>query len=434
MQNNNNHLSDFFQQLERTVQDISGQSTSELKQNINKTVREVVNTAVSAVESISEAVSSAVNGGSPAAHNAEPPKSPSGPTGTPYRTGTGGSAVPPGAPYSTGSTAPSAPSGTPYRASAPTVTLRKTKPPMIDKSLAVRPRKIPGRISGTFLTIAGISGGIFCGLAALGSIGTSFLAAALLATGAFAALAGRGFFLTNRADRYARYYNEMRTVTFCPVAELAEKVGKSPRYVVRDLKNMIELRFFKEGHLDSEGKTFMLDHTTYEHYLMSRQRMEAERAEKEKYAANPKLEATIEEGMVCIQKIREANDAIPGEVISEKLDRLERIVTRIFDYMKKYPDRLHEIRRFTSYYLPTTLKLVAAYREFDAQEIQGETVLESKKEIENALDTINQSFEAMYDKLFEQTARDLSADISVLHTMLQQEGFQKDEITGARPE
>ncbi len=421
---NNHHLSDFFQQLERTVQDISGQSTGELKQNINNTVREVVNTAVSAVESISQAVTSAVSGGtSPAARNSapEPPQSESGPVGTPY-------ATPPNA--------PSGPVGTPYGAapSSTKITPRSTKPPMIAKTLAIRPRKIPGRLSGTFLTIAGVSGGIVCGLAALGAIGSSAIIGALIATGAFASLAGRGFFLTGRADRYARYYNEMRTVTFCPVSELAEKVGKPPKFVVRDLKNMIRLRFFKEGHLDSEEKTFILDHATYEHYLESRIRMEAERAEKEKYAANPELEATIEEGMICIQKIREANDAIPGVVISEKLDRLERIVTRIFEFMKKYPERLSEIRRFTSYYLPTTLKLVAAYREFDAQEIQGETVLESKKEIERALDTINQSFEAMYDKLFEQTARDLSADISVLNTMLQQEGFQKDEITGAKPE
>ena len=61
-------------------------------------------------------------------------------------------------------------------------------------------------------------------------------------------------------------------------------------------------------------------------------------------------------------------------------------------------------------------------------------MLESKREIESALDTINQSFEAMYDKLFEQSARDLSADISVLQTMLRQDGYEKDEITGAKPD
>ncbi|MBQ9083580.1 MAG: 5-bromo-4-chloroindolyl phosphate hydrolysis family protein [Clostridia bacterium] len=406
---NYNHLHDFFQQLERTVQDISGQSSSELKRNINNTVRDVVNTAVHAVESISDAVTTAVQNGTSSAQQQYPPQ-----------TGTNG---PVGAPYSSPSSSP-----------VPKTTLRKAKPQMIDKALAIRPKKVPGRISGTFLTIAGLSGGIVCGLGALGALGSSAILGALLATGVFVALAGRGFFLTGRADRYARYYNEMRTVTFCPVSELAEKVGKSPKYVARDLKNMIRLNFFKEGHLDAEEKTFMLDHATYEHYVQSRNRLEAERAEKEKYAANPELEATIEEGMLCIRKIREANDAIPGEVISAKLDRLERVITRIFEFMKKYPERLGEIRRFTSYYLPTTLKLVAAYREFDAQEVQGETVLESKREIESALDTINQSFEATYDKLFEQSARDLSADISVLQTMLRQDGYEKDEITGAKPD
>ncbi len=414
MSNYNHQLHDFFQQLERTVQDISGQSTSELKRSINNTVRDVVNTAVNAVESISDAVTTAVKNGASSAPQ--------------YPPQTGTSTNPTGTPYTSAPSANTPPTSSP----SPKTTLRKNKPQMIDKSLAVRPKKVPGRISGTFMTIAGLSGGIVCGLGALGALGSSAILGALLATGLFAALAGRGLFLTRRADRYASYYNEMRAVTFCPVSELAEKVGKSPKYVARDLKNMIRLNFFKEGHLDAEDKTFILDHATYEHYVNSRKRIEAERAEKEKYAANPEMEATIEEGILCIRKIREANDAIPGVVISEKLDRLERIVTRIFEFMKKYPERLGEIRRFTSYYLPTTLKLVAAYREFDAQEVQGETVMESKREIEGALDTINQSFEAMYDKLFEQSARDLSADISVLQTMLRQDGYEKDEITGAK--
>lgn len=407
---NGNHLSDLFQQLERTVQDISSLNVSELKNTINTTVRDVVNAAVSTVEDISNAVNSAVSSASSSQSSTS------------------------SQPEIRVQSTPKSNEKVSVHAPSNMWTSGKNNRLVIPKELAVRPKKVPGRVSGTFLSIAGVSGSIIAGIGALSVLGSAAMAAPLIALTAFAGLAGRGFFLTNRADRYARYYNEMRGITFCPIKELAEKVNKSSKFVVRDLKKMIQMQLFKEGHIDADGKTFILDHETYQHYLDSMKRQEAEKAEKAKRAKDPELQATIEEGMLCIQKIREANDAIPGVVISEKLDRLEMITRKIFEFMEKYPERLGEIRRFTSYYLPTTLKLVAAYREFDAQEIQGETVQESKKEIETALDTINHAFENMYDKLFEQNARDLSADISVLHTMLKQEGFEKDEITGAKPD
>ena len=62
------------------------------------------------------------------------------------------------------------------------------------------------------------------------------------------------------------------------------------------------------------------------------------------------------------------------------------------------------------------------------QKVQGETIQSAKKEIEDTLDLINQAFETMYDHFFENDARDVSADISVLHTMLRQEGLNGDEL------
>ena len=70
------------------------------------------------------------------------------------------------------------------------------------------------------------------------------------------------------------------------------------------------------------------------------------------------------------------------------------------------------------YYLPMTVKLLNAYAEMDAQPVQGETILASKKEIEDTLDTLNLAFEKLLDSIFEDTAMDVSSDISVLNTLL----------------
>ena len=46
--------------------------------------------------------------------------------------------------------------------------------------------------------------------------------------------------------------------------------------------------------------------------------------------------------------------------------------------------------------------------------------------IEQTLDTLNAAFEKLLDSLFRDTAWDVSSDISVLNTMLAQEGLKDD--------
>ena len=59
---------------------------------------------------------------------------------------------------------------------------------------------------------------------------------------------------------------------------------------------------------------------------------------------------------------------------------------------------------------------------------RAKTVLNSKKEIEDTLDTLNSAFAKLLDNLFEDTAWDVSSDISVLQTMLAQEGLMEDGL------
>ena len=81
------------------------------------------------------------------------------------------------------------------------------------------------------------------------------------------------------------------------------------------------------------------------------------------------------------------------------------------------------------YYLPMTVKLLNAYADMDAQPVQGETIEGSKREIEDTLDTLNLAFEKILDDLFADTAMDVSSDISVLNTLLAQEGLTEDDFS-----
>ena len=82
-----------------------------------------------------------------------------------------------------------------------------------------------------------------------------------------------------------------------------------------------------------------------------------------------------------------------------------------------------DLGRLMDYYLPTTVKLLEAYEDLDTQPIQTENILESKQQIEDTLDTLSVAFEKLLDSIFRDTAWDVSTDISVLHTVLAQEGL-----------
>ena len=119
---------------------------------------------------------------------------------------------------------------------------------------------------------------------------------------------------------------------------------------------------------------------------------------------------------------------MPGEEISRKLDKMEQLVQRIFDEVRIHPEVAPDLQKMMNYYLPMTVKLLDAYEEMDRMPVQGENIQSSKKEIEDTLDTLNQAFEKLLDSVFQDTAWDVSSDISVLHTLLAQEGLTDDDF------
>ena len=311
-------------------------------------------------------------------------------------------------------------------------------------------KQIPGRFLGPTLkglgyTFGSISalGGIICGgiYSHVGADG--LLLAAEICGCVFAAnviLGGFGKRIGKRAARFKQYITYIGQRKFCQIEALAAHTGLSKRSVVKDIRKMLQMGLFPQGHLDEKGTCLILDDETYEQYLITssqferKKREEAQMLKEEKKAKNTdnsensELRKTINEGKSYIRQINEANAAIPAIDISEKLSRLEQITSKIFSFVEQHPEQLPELRKFMEYYLPITLKLVNAYKELDAQPIQGDNISSSKREIVKTLDTINMAFENLLDSLYESTAMDVSSDISVLETMFAQDGLTNKDF------
>ena len=274
-----------------------------------------------------------------------------------------------------------------------------------------------------------------------GTMLTAGVAALGVFTLVFAWMAGTGTSMVCSVGRFRKYLSVLKEREYCDVKELAQKTGRSVKSVVKDLKKMIRKGWFRQGHLDERGTCLMVSDEAYRQYtgLMERMRQEkaereaaAEKARQEYSKLSPEVQKIVSAGDEYVRKIREANDAIPGEEISAKISRMEMLVDRIFDRVEQNPESVDDIRKLMEYYLPTTIKLLEAYEDLDAQPVQGENIISSKKEIEKTLDTLNTAFEKLLDDLFQDTAWDVSSDISVLNMMLAQEGLTEDGLTGKK--
>lgn len=247
----------------------------------------------------------------------------------------------------------------------------------------------------------------------------------------FTAMIGKGSIQRQRLQRFRKYLKAFGNRTYCDIKNIAAQVGKSSSYVVKDLKKMLRLNMFPSGHLDENETCLMLDDKTYQNYLNAKKNyQEQEKLQETEESSGEKDEfhRLVEEGREYIGKIREYNDAIEGEVISQKLYRLEHVLTEIYGVLEDYPQKVKHLRKFMDYYLPTTMKLVQTYADFENVSIQGENILSAKKEIEDTLDTINDAFEKLLDDLFQDVAIDASTDAQVLQTILSQEGLTEDSI------
>ena len=340
-----------------------------------------------------------------------------------------------------------------YAQSHDTVRRRQEAAERIRKSMQGKeyhpvPRtKTPGLIAGKAMKWTGYSlGGMFAVTAGILAIVSGATGAELvLPMGiidvffvASVALGIKGSRQEGLAKRFRRYQQVIGERTFCLIEELSAAIGKKPKFVQKDLRKMIRDGFFPQGYLDKKETCLITDQQTYQQYLQTEKAYEARAQEVQtdgrKAGAQQASASTaaphgseyqelLAEGQSYIRHIHTCNDKIEDPVISEKLDRMEMIVTRIFTEAGRNPDIADDLKKMMSYYLPTTKKLMDAYCELDEQPVPGENIETTKREIAATLDTLNNAFAKLLDDLFEEKAWDISSDISVLNTMLAQEGL-----------
>ena len=282
----------------------------------------------------------------------------------------------------------------------------------------VSSKKLKKPKGGAALVVLGIIIAAGCGFSTLmcllnwAPIGACVLAI-LTATGL--GMLGGGIKLNRRKERMLNYLAYIGTNQEADLVNMALTFCVSIKPLCKDLRYMLAKGILPTGYLDlAAGKLFL----TEEGYRAP------EPQQQKKDAPTPEEQKQQDDDI--LREIRKVNDDIPDEVMSAKIDRIEEITAKILAYQKSHPERSSQLRSFLNYYLPTTLKILRAYAQLDAQGIEGENISAAKARIEGMMDQVVAGFEKQLDKLFQDDAMDISSDVQVLENMLKKDGLSDD--------
>ena len=211
-----------------------------------------------------------------------------------------------------------------------------------------------------------------------------------------------------KAKRFRKYLALIGKRESISIGSLAQAMPVSYHTACDDIQEMLDEGYIPTGYLDmASGRLILSDEGL----------QDEPEPEKEEQPTPPEDDDAI------LQEIRQVNDAIEDPEMSEKIDRIGEITGKILDYQRKNPNKDSQLRSFLNYYLPTTLKILKAYAQMEAQGIEGQNISAAKERIEGMMDKVVEGFEKQLDKLFQDDAMDITTDVEVLERMLDKDGL-----------
>lgn len=123
------------------------------------------------------------------------------------------------------------------------------------------------------------------------------------------------------------------------------------------------------------------------------------------------------------RRIRQLNDSIQDEYVSQRMERLEDLTHQILSYADEHPEKEPQLRQFRNHYLPKTFSILESYARMERSGVEGGNIAAAMKDVEEIMDKLVQGFEKQLDALFDSEAMDVTSDITVLENMMRMEGL-----------
>ena len=229
-----------------------------------------------------------------------------------------------------------------------------------------------------------------------------------------------GIMMKSALRRYASYLAIIGPNDAMEIDAVAKKVGVKRKQAERDLQKMIDKGYFGDtAYINKElGYLFRSSKADEELTKAREAAMEKTREASRKEAAKQNAVAYDQ----ILEQIRDVNERIPDQAMTEKINEIESITREIFRAVEQEPEKRGKIDKFMSYFLPTTLKLLESYANLEkTTNVAGKNIKQSMRSIEIAMDTVVDGFRHQLDELYKTDAVSIETEIDVLTKMINRE-------------
>lgn len=177
-------------------------------------------------------------------------------------------------------------------------------------------------------------------------------------------------------------------------------------YIIAGISAKKELKNSERQHKEKEAET-----------------VNKEKSSTEKKSYGPEIDPIIEESNRALSEMGRLYMSIKDPEVRQKINAVMHITDKMAQDAINDPSDIPQIKKFFSYYLPTTIKLLNSYDRMSSQGITGENLDKSMKNINDMLDSAIDAYRKRLDELFADQALDIETDIDVMNTMLAREGL-----------
>ncbi len=158
------------------------------------------------------------------------------------------------------------------------------------------------------------------------------------------------------------------------------------------------------------------------------ERRRKEEASKIPLTGNEQADNVILKGQEMLSTIREENILITDETLSAQMDTLSDKCYQIFRTVSEEPSKAPQVRKFMSYYLPTTLKVLANYRTMQERGVSYHDMVQARDSAVRCMNMVLTACQKQIDALHKENMLDISTDIDVMEQMLKRDGYVENEI------
>jgi len=149
-----------------------------------------------------------------------------------------------------------------------------------------------------------------------------------------------------------------------------------------------------------------------------------------KPSGNPEVDEVVQGSALAAMELRRLREKVQDVRVAERVNEMITVSDQIIDNLVANPQHLNEVRRFLSYYLPTSLQLVQTFVRLDGQTDLDMESLSILRRIEKAMDMLLLGYHKQLTEPTKKRAESVERDIEKIEQILAREQLIDADLTG----